>query len=190
MAPSVGDQFRQRKSVLGVVDGGLEQRVETERPRFLAERIPSSHAARNGDGQDSVVRHRLESAAANPIQGHLCRRPAARVQPVELARFRLVDDGEEISAQAIAGGLDDAEHGIGRNGGVHRVTAELEDLRAGPRRERLAGGDDSEAANHHRAGLGSRSGRAFTRLAPRCGGAEHRTSEYQGAPSKERRMNP
>ena len=71
------------------------------------------------------------------------RRPAAGVEAVERAGLRVVDDGEQIAADAVRLRLDQAHDGVGRDGGVDRVAASLEDLHAGLRRERLAGGDDA-----------------------------------------------
>ena len=49
----------------------------------------------------------------------------------------------EIAADAVVVRLDEAHHGVGRDGRVHRVPAALEDLDAGARGERMAGGDDA-----------------------------------------------
>ena len=71
------------------------------------------------------------------------RRPAARVEAVELAGLRFVVDREQVAADAVVVRLDEAHHRVGRDRGIHRVAAALENLHAGPRRQRLARRDDA-----------------------------------------------
>jgi hypothetical protein len=68
-------------------------------------------------------------------------RAARGVEAVELFRLRLVDDGEEVAADAAAGGLHEAERGVGGDGGVDGRAALAQDVEADLRRERLAGAD-------------------------------------------------
>ncbi len=62
----------------------------------------------------------------------------------------LVHNREQISADAIRLRLDDAEHRVGRDHGVHGSAATLQHLHAGPRGERLARGDDAVFRSHAR----------------------------------------
>ena len=50
-------------------------------------------------------------------------------------------------------GLGYAEHGIGRDGGVHRRSAFGQDLRPGLGRQVMAGRDDAAVRRHHRAAV-------------------------------------
>ena len=91
------------------------------------------------------------------------RRPAAGVEAVELLRLRIPDDGEQVAADALPRGLHEAQDGVGRDGGVDRGAAALEDVERHLARQRLAGrrhavrGDDFRARGDQRA-AGTRAG--------------------------------
>ena len=89
------------------------------------------------------------SSGVHILDGQLGRGPTAGVEAVELAGFRFVNDGEEIAAQSIARGFDQAKHRVRGDRRVHGVAAELQDLCARLRSEGLAGGDDPKAGHHH-----------------------------------------
>ena len=92
------------------------------------------------------------------IDGQRLGSPAAGVEAVDLAGFRLVDDGEEVATHAVDVGLDDAHDGIGRDGGVDGVAAFFEDVRAGLRGEKLRSRDDAELRDDHGAALSGNRG--------------------------------
>ena len=92
-------------------------------------------------------RHLGEALRLQQRRRQAGRRPAAGVEPVQRVRSRFVDDREQIAADAVDLRLDEAHDRVGRDGGVDRVAAALEDLHAGLRRQRLAGGDDAELAS-------------------------------------------
>src|SRR5262249_52921736 len=117
-----------REPLLRVVDGRGEERLEGKLPEPAPHRVPAGHASRNGDGQDAILGHLREPAATQEVERHRCRRPAARVQTVEPSGLRLVDDGEEVSADAVAHRLDHPQHGVGGDGRIDGVPAELEHL--------------------------------------------------------------
>ena len=81
---------------------------------------------------------RRAPCAAKTLDRRGVRGPAAGVEAVELLRLRVPDDGEQVAADAARHRLDDAEHGVGGDGGVDRVAALLEDADRGGRRQRLA----------------------------------------------------
>ena len=78
------------------------------------------------------------------------RRPAAGIEAMKRAGLGLVDEGEQVAADAVARGLHQAHHRVGRDGGVDGVAAALEHLHAGARGQHLAGRDDAETRGHLR----------------------------------------
>ena len=94
-------------------------------------------------GVDAAPRHLLDSLPGQKGDVEPGGRPAARVEPQELARLGHVDDGEEIAPDAVAGGLHEADRRVGGDGGIDGVAAALEDRHARSRGERLARGDDA-----------------------------------------------
>ena len=64
-----------------------------------------------------------------------------------------VDDGEHVACQAHIHGLHQVQHRGGCDGSIHRVAALAQNLKAGLRRQRLAGGDHAVARHHFRAAL-------------------------------------
>ena len=73
------------------------------------------------------------------------RRAAAAVQAVELVLLRAVDDREEIAADAVRDRLHQSERGVGRDRGVDRAAAALQNVESDLRRERHAGADHAVA---------------------------------------------
>ena len=56
------------------------------------------------------------------VDGERFGRPAAGVDGGQLAGLRLPVDGEEIAADAAALRFDDAQRGVGRDGGIHALS--------------------------------------------------------------------
>ena len=54
------------------------------------------------------------------------RRPTAGIQAVEFPAPRVIDDREEIAANAVPHGGDDGHGRVGSHGGVNRVATSLE----------------------------------------------------------------
>ncbi len=73
---------------------------------------------------------------------------AARVEPRQALRLRVVHDREQVSADPVHRRLDDGEDGGGGDRRVDRVAALAHHLQAGGGRQRLAG-RDHRAARHH-----------------------------------------
>ena len=149
--PAARDALGQREAVLGVVDGRREQLRERLGAEPRAHRIPSGHDAWHRHRVDAALRHRLVAFRREEVDGQSRRRPAARVEAVDRAGLRLVVEDEQVAADAVAGRLHQADGGVGGDGGVDRVAAALENLHAGARGQRLAGGDDAEGRGDHRA---------------------------------------
>ena len=78
-------------------------------------------------------------------------RASARVEAVHVLALRVVDDREQVAADAVHRRLDDGEDRGRGDGGVDGVAALLQHLQAGGGRERLAGGDRAVACHHDRA---------------------------------------
>src|SRR6266850_1133869 len=77
------------------------------------------------------------------------------MQAVELARARFPDDRKEVAADAAGHGLDHAEHRVGGDGGVDRVTAAAEHVDPGLHGQWLARGHHSVRRMYGRSSDGS-----------------------------------
>ncbi len=115
--------------------------------------MPAVHRSRHGDRLNAVLRHFANALVLQKLNGQSGGRPAAGVEAVKLAAFRVVHDGEKIAAHAVHHGRDEAHHGVGGHGRIDGVSAMLENLRAGLRRERRFRGNDAVARDHHGASL-------------------------------------
>jgi hypothetical protein len=89
------------------------------------------------------------------VDRELRRRPAAGIETVQLAGLGVIDDGEQVASHAVHHGLDDTHCGVGRHDRVDRIPATSEDRRSGLGRKRVFRGNDSAAADDHRASLRS-----------------------------------
>ena len=88
------------------------------------------------------------------FDGHCLRGGAARVETGDLAGFGVAVHDKEVAADAAHHGFDDAEDGVGGDGGVDGATALGEDLGAGLGGEDLAGGDNAAGGDDHGASVG------------------------------------
>ena len=118
--------------------------ARTVRQRQLAEaRVelgPAIDAARDADRERADLGDAVELLPLEFFEREGVRAAAAGVEAVEPLGFGVPDDGEEVAAEAAAGGFRHGEHGVGRDGGVDGVAARLERFDGGERGERLAGG--------------------------------------------------
>ena len=71
---------------------------------------------------------------------------------MEFFRLRVPHDREEVAAEAAAGGLHEAERGVGGDGSVDRGAAGLQHIEADLRSERVTGGDHAVLREDGRAG--------------------------------------
>jgi hypothetical protein len=76
---------------------------------------------------------------------------AGGIEAEDLFRLRVVDEREQVAADAVHARLDHGEHGRGGHGGIDRVAAGLQDLQACRGRKRLARGDHAAASDGGRA---------------------------------------
>ena len=68
---------------------------------------------------------------------------------MQLACMGLVIDDEQVAANAIPGWLHQADGGIGRDRGVHCISTTFQLRRAGPSRQRLAGGNNAIVGRYY-----------------------------------------
>ncbi len=148
--PESGRDLRDRKSFLGIVDGRRQQVGHRQSPEFLAHRMPARDHARHGDRVRAARRQFGDAGGLQILRRQRARSPAARVEAMERARLGLVDERKQIAADAVARGLHQAHHRVGRDGGVDGVAAALEHLHAGAGGQHLAGRDDAQTRGHLR----------------------------------------
>ena len=141
--------------MVGEVDGGLHEIGPGELAEAFVELIPSFDTAGHGDRVDAGLRHGFVALRFEEVDGEAGGGPAAGVEGGELAGFGVPVDGEEVAADAVAFGLDDAEYGVSGDGGVDGGSAAGQYLRAGLGGEGLAGGDDPAIGDDHGARLRS-----------------------------------
>ena len=177
--PVRGDALGDRKTGFRVVDGRLKrllQRHGAEAPQHL---VPSPRRSRHRDRQDAVARH---AGAGPPVLGipgvaeriHARerlsgRRLPARVQGVELVLLRDVNDGEQVAGDADVHRFDEVEHRSGRDRGIDRVAASLQDVEPHLGGKRLARRHHAIPRHDFRASLREPAGRSIAgdRGAPR-----------------------
>ena len=119
----------------------------------LRQFLPAVHNARHGNGIDALLRHIAQSLFAQIFRSQPLGRPAAGIQPIKLAGFGVIYNHEQIAADAIHHRRHDPHHGVRGNRGIDRISAMLQDLHAGLRRQRRLRRHNSVARNHHRARL-------------------------------------
>src|SRR5690606_23371673 len=107
---------------------------------------------------------------------------------------RVPDDGIEIAADAVAGGLDKAEHGVGGNGGVNGRAAGLEHVQSSLRGERVGRGggavgrDDGRAGGDGAAAFGALAGHREGCILARSRGGFRRGGDGRGFQRLGRRL--
>ena len=169
-----GDDGREREAFFGVGDGGFETLGEGELAEAFVERAPAADASGDAPAQGAdagdFVEFEIERGLEVPIVG----RAAAGVEAEEFLVFLAPEDGEEVAADAVAGGFGEAEHGVGGDGSVDAVAAFLEDVESGEGGERNAGADHAVLRDDRRAVLIARAdflradGGAFAGFAQRA----------------------
>src|SRR5580700_6450713 len=123
----------------GVEDGGSKQVAPRQLAKTVMKLLPAIDRAGNGDRVDAELRHLRNAFGIEVLDGECFGRPAAGIQAIELAGFRIVVDGKEIAADSVHHGLNNAEYGIGGNACVDGGTALLKHTRTGLRSLDLAG---------------------------------------------------
>src|SRR5207248_9424386 len=109
----------------------------------------------NGYPYNTLPWQRRESPLLQKINRQAAWCPAAGVQAVQFPALRVPINQEEIAANAVHHRLGDTEHSIGCNGRVNRRAPTRQNLRAGLRRENMAGRDDSMVLDDHGTSVGT-----------------------------------
>jgi hypothetical protein len=138
------------EALLGVVDRRREQRGERQLGESLVQCHPAANCTGHGHGHRATLRHRVVPLRLHVFDGEPRGRPAARVEAVELSGLGLPHERESVTADAIAGGLHQADRGVGGDDGVHGIAAALHDLHAGLRGKWMTGRDDTVTRPDHR----------------------------------------
>ena len=149
--PLVRDDLAHRVTVARVSDRGLERAVHGDRAVAREQLAPAVDDPGNAHRQFAAIGDGLQAAALELFGRRALRRPAAGVQRVHALRLRVVDEREQVAADAVHRGFDDGEDGRGSDRGIEGVAPLLEDAQPRRRRQRLARGDHAVAREHDRA---------------------------------------
>ena len=156
-APEVADVLGDGEALVRVADGRREQVLHRQLAELAVQREPAVDGTRHGDRQKAAGRDVVRRGGLRQLGLHLLvaepeRGTARGVEAVELLGLRIVNDGEEIAAHAVAHRFHQTECRIRGNGRVHGGAAGFEDIESGLRGERVAGADHAVRAEHGRAG--------------------------------------
>ena len=146
--PLVRDDLRHRETVAGVTNRRCEGARQRDRAVLLEQRGPPGNRTWHGHRARTLVRYPRYALRHQGVGVRVGAGPAARVQAAQGPRLRVVDDREDVTADAGHGGLDHREHGSRGHCGIDRVSACLQGLEPGGGRERLACGNHAVAAEH------------------------------------------
>ena len=126
--------------------------------------MPAFDDARHVDRERTSARHLREAAPLELFRRRRVGGAPGRIEAVDLLGLRVVDDRQQVAADAVHARLDDREHRGGGDRGVDRVAAVLQHLEARRRCQRLAGRDHAVAADRGRARAAKVAGRAIAGL--------------------------
>ena len=132
------------EAILGKVDGSVEDLGAGEGAVLCMGSHPGIDEAGDGHGQDALVG---DAVLAVPVDVGGVGCGAGAVADIDGAGLAVVDHDEAVTAHAGHVGLDDAEGGRGRDGGVDGVAAPLQHGHAGLGGEGVPGADHAVAAH-------------------------------------------
>ena len=123
-APIIGDDFRDRRPITGILNGRFEVHVHRPLTEFAMQCVPAidcaGHSHRRGaEGRDLLTLHEFVGLGLHVVQRCALGRAAGAIIAVELLGFRVPDNREQIAANAVSGRLDKAQHRICGNGRIH-----------------------------------------------------------------------
>src|SRR6185312_6142106 len=153
--PIVVDDFRNTIAMFGIVDGRCKEVFPWNCAEPLVRLAPAVHCSGDRNAMDAVMRHLFESFAGKVSRREFLRSPATGIQSIKLSCFSVPVDEEEITTHSVHHGLGNAEHGVGRDGGIHRRPAVCQHLSAGLRSQVMRSCDNSTVGNHHGAPVGA-----------------------------------
>ncbi len=153
----VADDLRGGGAGFAVVDGGFEELSPFEFAVALVEVPPGVERAGDGDGDGSVRgKGSVLCAGAGDFESEGFGGATGAGEGDDLVEFGVPDHGVAVAADAAGGGFDEAEDGVGGDGGVDGGAAFFEDLDGGEGGEGMRGSGGSAAA--HGGGAGGEAG--------------------------------
>ena len=153
----VADDLRRGRAGLAVVDGGFEELGPLEFAVALVEGPPGVECSGDGDGDGSVGgKGAVLCAGAGDVESEGFGGAAGAGEGDDLVEFGVPDHGVAVAADAAGGGFDEAEDGVGGDGGVDGGAAFFQDLDGGEGGEGMRGSGGSAAA--HGGGAGGEAG--------------------------------
>ncbi len=182
--PAAGNDRRQREAVAGEADRRRQHIGNRQPAEPGVERAPASDRPRHGHG----IHPQRVDRAGGPVPAPQCRdieparREARGVEPDQPPRLRVPDEREQVAADAAAGRLDKAEHGVGRDRGIDRRPPRLQDRDCGRSRQRLGGCCHAPGADRCRTGLEWRVARPVPGARGACGKRRRSKPREQRAP--------
>ena len=134
--PLVGHELRDGESVARVADRRLQRLASVMVPNRVSSWCQPSTTPGTSTESGPLPGICGEAAPRELLGRRRVRGAAGRVEAVDLLGLRVVDDREQVAADAVHARLDDGEHRRGGDGGVDRVAAVLQHLEPGRRRQR------------------------------------------------------
>ena len=164
LRPREPDDLRDGRSFAGMPDCGGQNVFHGKYAKPFVQRKPPVYGARNRDGQRPMQRNPVGSVQArHKVFPRLSEgRSSAGVQPMQATRRFVPYDGEQVSADSAVVRLDEAQHGVGGDGGVHGRAALFQDVDGGLRSQRMAGRSHAMLAHRRTARGEGRSGQAVS----------------------------
>ena len=124
--PVRGRPFRNWESVLRRSNRRRQILRQLLPSKLVCQFLPAIHRARDGNRIYSLLRHAANSLLLQILDRQSFGRPSARVYPIQLVRLRVINNGEQIAADAVHHRLDHSHHRVRRNRRVHGIPATFE----------------------------------------------------------------
>ncbi len=149
----VADDLWRGGAGFAVVDGGFEELGPFEFAVALMEGPPGVECAGDGDGDGSVGGEgSVFCAGAGDVEGEGFGGAAGAGERDDFFELGVPDHGVAVAADAAGGGFDEAEDGVGGDGGVDGGATFFEDFDGGEGREGVCGAGGSAASHGGGAG--------------------------------------
>ncbi len=144
----VADDLRSWGAGFAVVDGGLKELGPLEFAVALVEGPPGVDCAGDRDGDGAVGgKSAVFCVGAGDVKGEGFGRAAGAGEADDFVELRVPEHGVAVATDAAGGGFDEAEDGVGGDGGVDCGAAFFQDLDCCEGGERMRGSGGS-AATH------------------------------------------
>ena len=130
----IADQLIDRKAVTGIGNGRRQNLRHGQTPEPAVQCKPAVHGTGHRDGQAAPVRNIVILTGALHQRGFQrrqrlpTRRAPGRIEPVQTACLGVPDNGKKVAADPVAGGLHQAQGGIGGNGRIRRTAAGFQNI--------------------------------------------------------------